>query len=912
MNLSKQAALALILLIFVSFAQPALAQDVKSVIISKLEQRTSLEDYLSDLCASIECRVYYPEGLLDDIYIYETDNGKSFISFLDVALKQRGIAYIVYRNKNIIFLERNQLNVRDQSNIADADENGNYYNSVDIGDPLLAGKYRKAKLQGYIRNGKTGEPLPGAVIFLEKLDIGLVTDWTGYYSVEVPVGKNPVTFSYVGFEDREIQVNMISPGSLDIELFESTIAIDQVVITSNSNANVVSTEMSIIRLDAKTINNIPVLLGEPDLMKAMTLLPGIQSSGDMASGFNVRGGGSDQNLIMIDEVPIYNSNHLFGLFSILDTRIIKNLELFKGGAPARYGGRISSYMDIDLKEGNLKEIEGNTSLGLFSSKITLQGPIIKEKASFIVGGRTTYSDWILKRIPDIDIRKSQANFYDLNTKLNFTLNRKNRLSIFGYMSSDYFNLANKNVFEYANRLGSIKWNHIGNEKFTYSLNLFYSEYTTNTIEKDNAAKAISIASGIQQFGGRYRVLIEPGAKHSIETGVEGNYFIFSPGSQKPYGEESEKDFLDLDQENSTELSVYLQDVYELNNLFSISAGLRYTYYASLGPGTINLYQSDVLINNTTLSGSKDFRNNEIIASYQGFEPRLGIRFVLSKASSLKLGLSRNYQYQHILSNSTLVIPTDIWKSTDKYIKPAVGDQISLGYFKNFLGGVLETSAEIYYKQIENVLEFKSGAKLIMNENIEQDVLSADMDAYGIELLLRKNAGRLTGWVSYAYSRSFLETSGANKEDLINEGSKYPSYSDKPHDLSLVTSYKITRRLTFSSSFNYSTGKPASFPESQFPVMRNNVVNYSVRNKYRLSDYHRLDLALIWETSLKKRKNLYSNWVLSIYNVYGHNNVYSTYYKKDIPSVSNDYKKFAFYELSIIGIPIPSITYNLRF
>jgi hypothetical protein len=888
------------------------AQDIGALIIADVENKTSLEAYLRNECAGKGCRFFYSEKLLDNLFLYSSDNGKSLTDYLDQALPQKGITYIVYKGKNIIFIEKNRLNLLDQSNNPLTGEKGNYYFTVDIGDPMLAGKYKKALLTGYIRSGKTGIPLPSARVYSEQQGLGVVTDMDGRYSIELPVGKQDVTFSYVSFESKEFEVNMISPGSFDVELFESTIALDQVVVTSNAKANVESTEMSIIRLDAKTISNIPVLLGEPDLMKAMTLLPGVQSSGDMASGFNVRGGNTDQNLILLDDVPIYNANHLFGMFSIIDTRTIENLELFKGGAPARYGGRASSFMNIDLKEGNLKEFEGNGDIGLFSSKLTLQGPLKKDKASFIISGRTTYSDWILKRIPDMDIRKSRANFYDFNAKLNFILNQNNRLSLFTYMSNDNFNLAGRNLYEYSNRLGSIRWNHIFNDKLTFSLSAYISDYQTNTVDKEDSLLAYSIASGIQQVGTKYRMLYKAGEKHALEAGLEGNFYNFYPGEQKPYGTESESDPRKLENEQSAELSGYIQDMYDINGQLSLSAGVRYSYYMYLGPAIINLYEPGEFIDVTTFAGIKEYGKGEIIKTYLGLEPRIGIRYFIGTSSSLKFGMSRNYQYLHILSNSTVIIPTDTWKSSDSYIKPAIGDQVSLGYFKNFTAKALETSVEVYYRKVSDVLEFKNNAKLLMNNSIEQDVLSADMNAYGIEFLMRKNAGRLTGWVSYAYSRSFLKTSGAVKEQLINEGREYPSYYDKPNNLSVVANYKISRRFTFGSSFTYSTGRPATYPESVFSISGNPVVNYSDRNKYRLRDYHRLDLSLTWDTSLKRHKLYYSSWVLSVINAYGRNNVYSTYYKKDIPTVKNNYKKYAFYELSIIGVPIPSITYNIRF
>ncbi len=888
------------------------AQNINTIVITGVDSKTSLESYLINECSDIGCRFFYSDKLLENIFLFPSDNGKTLTAYLDEVLLQKGISYIIYKDENLIFIEKNKLSMLDQARYAKIDKNGGYYYAVDIGDPMLLGKYKRATLSGYIRSGKTGDPLPGARVLAVGQNLGVVTDRDGFYTIDLPVGKQDVTFSYVSFEEKEYEVNMISPGSFDVELFESTIALDQVIVTSNSEANVNSTEMSIVRLDAKTITGIPVLMGEPDLIKAMTLLPGIQSSGDIASGFNVRGGSTDQNLILLDDVPIYNANHLFGMFSIIDTRTIENLELFKGGAPARYGGRASSFLNLDLKEGNLKEFEGNCDIGLFSSKLTLQGPLVKDKLSYIISGRTTYSDWILKRIPDIDIRNSRARFNDLNLKLNFVLNQNNRISVFGYISNDYFNLAERNIFEYSNRLGSIKWNHIVNNKLNLSLSASITDYSTVTIDKEKPELATSVSSGIRQTSSKFRLMYKPGEKHNLETGVEASYFDFSPGKQMPYGEESTKSEDSLESEHAGEIAGYIQDVYDINGQLSLSVGIRYSQYFYLGPATVNMYESGEYIDGSTLTGTKEYGENELIKTYPGVEPRIGLRYFMGTSSSLKFGLSRNYQYLHILSNSTVIIPSDTWKSCDSYIKPAIGDQISLGYFKNFTAQGIETSVEVYYKKVKNILEFKDGAKLIMNESIEQDVLSANMDAYGIEFLVRKNGGRLTGWVSYSYSRSFLKSSGAVRNQLINEGERYPSYYDKPNNLSVVANFKISRRFTLGSSFTYSTGRPTTYPEMSFPVNRNPVVIYSDRNKYRLRDYHRLDLSITWDTSLKRNKKYYSSWVFSVANVYGRNNVYSTYYKKDVPSVKNNYKKYAFYEMSIIGTPIPSITYNVRF
>lgn len=893
-------------------SHPAAAQVVKSIVIRGVENKVLLKDYLQDNCSGSGCRFFYSEGLLDEIYLYETDNGKELYKHLNGLIQPQGIAHILYKDANLVFIEKKQLYLRDQSNLAEQDANGSFYNSVDIGDPMLAGKYKQAKLSGYIRNGKSGEPLPGAVVYIAEIDQGVVTDMNGYYNVVIPVGKKPINYSFVGFEERELMVNMISPGTLDIEIFESSVAIDQVVIFSNGDANISSTEMGIIRMDAKTINSIPVLLGEADIMKTMTLMPGIQSSGDMASGFNVRGGSTDQNLILIDEVPIYNSNHLFGMFSIMDARSIEKLEMHKGSAPARYGGRASSVMNVELKEGNMNQFEGNGSLGLFSSSLSLEGPIAKEKASFIVGGRATYSDWMLKYVPDLDISRSKANFYDMNVKLNFILNPKNRISLFAYGSKDYFNMASKNSFEYSNKLASIRWSNIASEKLTFSVSAFYSDYLTTAVEMENPVNAYQIESGIEQMGGRFRALFSKNRKHSLEIGAEANFYGFIPGEKSPYGDESDLGSESLEKEQAMEFAGYIQDDIEISDRISLSAGLRYSMFFYMGPKTVNEYAKGEFVDAPSWTGTREYTKGEVIQSNSGLEPRLGLRVALTPSSSAKFGVSRNYQYIHIISNSTVVTPTDIWKPSDKYIAPAIADQIMMGYFYNINRGAIETSVEMYYKRIQNILEYKGGAQLVMNDALEQDIVPAELQAYGIELLLRKNSGRLTGWISYAYSRSFMQTSNAPAADLVNDGEKYPSYYDKPNDISVVLSYKISRRFSFGSTFVYSTGRPATYPESIVSFYNNEFPDFSNRNKYRQKDYHRLDVSLTWDTSLKKRKKFHSSWILSVYNLYGHKNVYSTYYKKEAPTAKNNYNKFAFYELSVIGVPIPSITYTLRF
>jgi hypothetical protein len=900
------------LLFVIFFIQSAKSQGLNSLVINNIKEDLPLKKYLDQLSSESGVRFFYDEKLLNDIQVKTTDNGRLLLDFLNQVLTAKGILYLVYKENNIILLDRNLLILKNQAGLAKKDESGNSYTQVDIGDPLLAGKFKRATLSGYIRSGKTGESLPGATVYVKDQEVGAATDVKGFFKIELPIGKHEVQFAYVGFENRDLTINMISSGNYDLELFEGSISIDQVEVRSNGNSNIARPEMGIIRMDTKTINSIPVLMGEPDLIKTMTLMPGVQSSGDMSSGFNVRGGNADQNLTLIDDVPIYNSTHLFGMFSIIDSRSIENLELYKGGAPASYGGRASSIMELDLKEGNNKEFQGNGGIGLYNARLTLQGPILKEKASFIISGRTTYSDWILKRVPDVEIQNSRAKFNDLNVKINYTINRKNRISVFSYLSNDLFNLAGTTLYQFSNKLASLKWSHISTEKLTYSFNLYYTRYQTESIDKEEAQSAFKFTSGIDQLGTKLRFLYSLNSKNKVEFGLEANNYKFGGGKQVPYGDLSNSLAKSVENENSLELAGYLQDVYDISRSVSLSMGLRYSHYLYLGPKTVNIYSDTAYPSPATFIESDYYSKNKVIKQYHGFEPRLGLRINTGPLSSIKIAYSRSMQYLHILSNTSVMTPTDIWKSSDMYIKPAMGNQYVLGYFKNFRGGAYESSVELYYKDVQNVLEYKNGAILVLNKNLEQDMLSANLKAYGAEFFLKKNGGKLTGWISYAYSRSFLQTSGASTDNLVNEGRAYPSYYDKPNDLGVVLNYKLTRRLTFGSSFVYSTGRPATYPESKYSILGNDIVNYSDRNKYRVSNYNRLDLSLVWDVSLKKRKKYYSSWIFSVYNVYARKNVYSTYYKKETPTSQNDYHTYGFYELSIIGVPIPSITYNFRF
>lgn len=800
-------------------------------------------------------------------------------------------------------------------------EEGNEHHIVTTDDDYVVigkmsefGKYSKASFSGIISDGKTGLPLPGVMVVADRPKIAVVTDENGNFTLTLPAGEYTINTTYMGYEDARVKIRLVCDGKHNLELFEKSVKLEEVVILADKpDDNVSRTQMSILKLDSKAIRSLPVSLGEADIIKSASLLPGIQSVGEFGAGFIVRGGGADQNLILIEGVPIFTTSHVFGLTSVINSDGINSVTLLKAGIPARYGERVSSVMDIRLGIEKDK-FTASGGLGLLNSRLNMEGTAIKGKVKFLVGARKSYSNWLLHKIPDTDLMNSSAGFYDVNGLLSVSFSKKSKLTLFGYHSNDKFNFSGINSYDYSNSLASARWNQIISGKLYTSLLAGVSKYNFQVSEYDSMqqASAYIIESSVAYKTIKWDFTWLPNKNHVAGFGISGIHYSINPGRLSPYSTNSLIDQVTVPQEKAIEISLYASDEITLSQKFSAEIGLRYTTYRQLGPGMVYQYEDNLPISPESISDSLVYHNSETISRYGGLEPRLAIRYILSPSGSLKLSYSRVNQYISLISNTSVMNPSDVWKLSSTHLKPLMADQFAIGYFKNLKNNTIETSVELYYKKLNNIVEYRNGAQILVNPHIECDLLNASGYNYGIELYAKKNTGKLSGWISYTYSKSLRQSHGTFEKDQINENNLFPSNYDRPHNFVLLANYNISRRWHTSATFVYNTGRPVTLPEYRYSYQGNQIVYFSDRNKYRIPDYHRLDLSITLDESLRIKKKWKGSWTLSVINLYGRKNAYSVFYKKDIPAESNNYKKFSLYKLYIIGKPLPTLTYNFTF
>jgi hypothetical protein len=783
-----------------------------------------------------------------------------------------------------------------------------------VGNPLEYGKTSTALLRGIIYDGKTREPLIGAVLYDEKTKTGTSTNQRGEFSFRLPVGDLSLRLTYIGYEESVEEIRLLSDGSMDFEIFESSHSLDEVTIMARkAEVNLTRTQMSLISLDSKTLRELPTSLGEKDIIRNLTLLPGIQSVGEFGTGFHVRGGGADQNLILIEDVPLFNTSHLFGMISIINSDLVSNVTLMKAGIPAKYGERASSVMDIRMS-GKSTETKFNGGIGLINSRINFETPLFNERVSILLGARSSYSDWLLRSVPDTDLMNSSASFYDLTGMITYQLNPKNNFSVFGYRSSDSFNFAENANYAYQSNLGSFKWNTILNSRLSASLVAGFSTYQYQITEDEeiNPFEAYRLSSAIDYRTMRGNIMYFPSPNHSLDMGINAVRYEISPGAIQPLEESSLVIEKELAKEKALEIAVYVSDNITISEHLSAEVGLRYSFYRQLGPGTVFQYEEQSPLIPENIRDTILFRRNQTMAQYGGLEPRINLRYSINQLSSLKLSYNRINQYVNLVSNTSVITPSDLWKVSDHHISPLKSDQIGVGYFRNFLNNSVEASVEVYVKHFQNVVEYKNGAQLVMNDLIETELINARGYNYGLELYVRKNSGRLTGWTSYTISSSLRQTKSQLSDEIINGNKTFPSNYDKPHNLVMNANYHISRRWKLGGTFTYNTGRPVTLPEIQYRFGRNEIIYFSDRNKYRLPDYHRLDLSISLDENLRKYQKGKGSWTFSIMNLYGRKNAYSVFYKKEERSPETNFKAYNLYKLYIIGRPFPTLTYHFSF
>lgn len=769
-----------------------------------------------------------------------------------------------------------------------------------------AGLDGRATVAGNLRDAFTGEPVIGASVYVENPLIGVATDQFGYFSISLPKGRHLLKIKSIGMKSTIRQILLYSDSKLDIEIEPDVTPLKEVVIESQAEARLTNVQMGTEKLDIATMKQIPLALGETDVMKVVMTLPGVQTVGEGTVGINVRGGATNQNLILLNDAVVYNPSHLFGFFSTFNPDILKNVELYKSGIKAEYGGRLSSVLDVHTREGNLKKLSGSGGISPVTGRLSLEGPIIKDKTSFVVGGRSTYSNWLLKQLRDKELQRSKASFYDFTGGITHRIDESDNLYLSMYFSKDLFKLGNDTSYSYSDRNASLKWKHIFSNRLVGILTGAVSNYQYTMSSEKNPLNAFDMGFAIRQFNAKADLNYFHNEKHSFDAGIHLVRYDLSPGTLTPAGTRSliQKDI--LENEQGLESAIYFSDNIELSRALSLYAGIRYSFYQFLGPKSINSYLPGDAREPSNITDTIQYRRGETIASYHGPEPRLSLRYSLNENLSVKLSYNRMRQYLQMLSNTTAITPTDIWKLSDGYTKPQVGDQVSLGVYKNIAGrNLIETSFEAYYKVMTSTIDYKNGSVLLLNHHIETDLLNASGYAYGAEFLIKKNTGKINGWISYTYSRSFLQTSGKFSSEIVNRGKRYPSNFDKPHALNFIGNYKFSRRFNFSLNLVYSTGRPITFPVVKYEVGGTSRVYYSDRNAYRIPDYFRTDISLNMEGNHKIKKLAHSSWTVALYNLTSRANAYSVFFVSEGGVIRG-------YKLSIFAQVIPTITYNFRF
>lgn len=776
----------------------------------------------------------------------------------------------------------------------------------------------KATLSGYIKSAGDGEALIGAGVFVEELKKGVTTNVYGFYSLTLPKGKYTVKFIFLGYQTQTQTLDLESNQTINIDLAEEIRQAKEVVITGEQReveANVKSTQMGVNKLDIKTISKIPPFLGEVDVIRSIQLLPGVSTVGEGASGFNVRGGSIDQNLILLDEAPVYNSSHLFGFFSVFNPDAVKDVKLVKGGIPAQYGGRISSLLDIRMKEGNSKKFELNGGIGLLSSRFAVEGPILKDKMSFIVAGRRTYFDLFFPLSSDEQLASTVAYFYDLTAKVNYKINEKNTVFASGYFGRDKFGFGSAFGFEWGNSTTSLRWNHVFGSKLFSNLTAFYSKYDyALNIKADD--DGFNWKSTIENRSVKPEFTWYLNDKNTITFGGQMLYYNFLPGKTTILSNGVGR-INELSRKYAFENSLFASNDMTVSKRLSFTYGIRYSNFANVGTGTKLILGDTVAGIKRPVRDVQSIASGKILAQFGNFEPRFSAKYELTDESSIKASYNRMAQYIHLLSNTQASVPLDVWTPSTNNIKPQIGDQVALGYFHNFtwLANEFEFSSEVYYKEMQNQIDYIDGADLLLNRTLEAELLSGKGRAYGLELYLKKRKGAFTGWISYTLSRTERQVTGINNKDW------YPTRFNKTHNLYLVGSYEINNKWSASANFVFSTGVPGTFPtnriEYQGFVIPHNSEN--LRNNYTLPAYHRLDISATYDPNKDSQKRWKGSWTFGIYNVYARRNPFGIYFQQTPPSdnpskddrVTQSTNTQAI-RFSILGTLVPSATYNFTF
>lgn len=898
---------------------------------SRAYERIPLNQIVLDMESETDYRFYFLESWINNDTVTVSFTDQKLPEILDIVLKNTSLNYYIIEDEKRIILLENTI-IYDELPAAFLQENTSgeqesnttpitkapppppFYTTTQTKKKYPVAKIGKTNfddlkenyvLTGKAINAKTGEFIQDLTIRVKGTNLATVTDATGNYSLTIPIGYHILSIRAMGIASDEREIIMYNDGSLDLFLEEGLQQLDEVIVEADAYKNVEEAITGSEQIDSEQSKNIPLVLGERDILQVAKALPGISSAGEGATGLNVRGGKTDQNLVLLDDAVIYTPQHFFGIFQALNPFTTKGVEIYKGAIPVEFGGRLSSVFDIRTKNGNVEKFSGEGSIGPVTGNLALEIPIKKNRSSIIVGGRGAYADWILKSLDEESLNNSNASFFDGILKYHDKINDNNEIKATAYYSRDAFSITSDSLYNFSNRLFSARWDHRINDKTSSALILANSNYGFGIDYESSSNTNFNLDYSINETEVKYKIRKSVNEKHTLDYGISTKYYGVNPGSLEPKDDSSALSPIYIDEEQAVESALFIGDELQLNDKLTVNVGVRLALFAALGSATQRTYEENSPKNESTVQDTLSYGNAEAIKTYGGPEARISARYLLTPDFSVKASFNNSYQFLHTLSNNTTVSPIDTWKLSDLNISPQTGYQASLGFYKNLKENTYEISLEGYYKRMQNVLDFKTGANLFLNENVETQVLQGDGKSYGIELLLKKKAGNLNGWLGYTYSRSFYRFDSDFSEERINNGSYFPSNFDKPHDVSLVTNYKFSRRYSISANFVYQTGRPITYPIGTYRYNNADYVAFSDRNAFRIPDFYRLDLGVNIEGNHKKNKLAHSFVTISVYNVLGRNNPYSVFFVTDNGEVKA-------LQSSIFAIPIPSITYNFKF
>jgi len=877
----------------------------------------SFIDFVTGVESILPVKFYYKDDWVKDLKLGDYPDCTTLSCIMDNVFKGTTLYYYIDDFGNVVITKNYTVRISNKT----AEKNNKFlppseYNntgenqqlsgssSVEIGNPAEKNNPGNVTISGYITNKDTKEAVSGVTVFIKKLSVGTISNEYGFYTLTLPRGIHLVQFSFIGMREKSVNLNLNGKGEMNVEMNSVLIPLKETVVSAQKSVTLKRFEIGAEKINVTSFKLSPTSMGESDIIKSVLLLPGVQSVGEGSAGFNVRGGSADQNLILLYGAPIYNSSHFFGFFSAVNSDIIKDVTLYKGGIPSRYGGRISSVLDIGSKEGNRNEFAGSAGISPITAHISLEGPIIKDTLTYILTARTTYSNWIFGMINNPEIHNSRASFYDLNGRVTYNLNKNNKIDFSAYNSHDAFRFNSDTVYSYNNTIFALNWRHFFSSRFFSSLSVNNSSYNYNISSQGIPIEAFILSHKINSTGYKADFNWFLG-RNEINFGLDLTKYVVNPGSYLPNSDSSLVVPNRIEKEQAWEGAFYIDDKFLLTDFLSVNVGMRMSAYYSLGPQTVLQYDPEVTKSKSSVTDTLNFKPGSIIRRYGGPEFRVSLNFRISDQSSFKVNYNRTRQYMHLLSNSTSIAPTDTWKLCDYYLKPQIGDQVAVGFYEMLFRNSFEASAELYYKQIRNMLDFKGGTDLIMDENIEKDVVNVRGKAYGLELVIKKTEGKIRYSIGYTYSRTFIQSLGTFSDEIINSGKWFPANFDRPNDLVVTFNYLFSRRLSFSTNYTYSTGRPITYPIATYDISNKLLVTYSDRNEYRIPDYSRLDFSLRISGNLKSHRIAHPNWTFSLYNCLGKENVYSIYFKRAGDVVQG-------YKLSVFGRAIPSVTFSFDF